>query len=89
LVNLATNETYTLSGPSITLGRAPENHVILTDDDYASGDHARVYWDQGRWLLEDLSSSNGTYVNEQLISGPWQLSPSDVIKVGRTQFRIE
>jgi pSer/pThr/pTyr-binding forkhead associated (FHA) protein len=89
LVNLGTNETFTLSGPSICLGRAPENNVVLGDDDYASASHARIFWDQGRWMVEDLSSSNGTYVNDQMLSAPWQLSPSDVIKVGRTMFRIE
>ncbi len=89
LVNLQTNETYMLSGPTVNLGRAPENEVILPDDGYASADHAKIYWDQGRWWLEDLMSSNGTTVNDQLISAPWQLSPNDIIKVGRTTFRIE
>lgn len=89
LVNLATNETYTLDGASINLGRAPDNQVILPDDGYASAAHARIYWEQGAWWLEDLMSSNGTMVNDQLINAPWQLSPRDVIKVGRTKFRIE
>lgn len=89
LVNLATNESYTLSGPSVNLGRAPENEVILPEDGYASADHAKIYFDQGRWWLEDLMSSNGTMVNDQLISAPWQLSPNDVIKIGRTTFRIQ
>ena len=81
LVNLTTNERYTLSGPSVSLGRAPENEVILPDDGYASASHARIFWDQGRWWLEDLMSSNGTTVNDQLITGPWQLAPGNVIKV--------
>jgi pSer/pThr/pTyr-binding forkhead associated (FHA) protein len=89
LVNLTTNERYTLSGPSVNMGRAPENEVILPDDGYASANHARIFWDQGRWWLEDLMSSNGTTVNDQLITGPWQLAPGNVIKVGRTNFRIE
>lgn len=89
LVNLTTNERYTLEGASITLGRAPENTIILPDDGYASGDHARIYWDQGRWWLEDLMSSNGTAVNDHLINAPHQLAPQDMIKVGRTIFRIE
>ena len=89
LVNLATNERYTLGGPSVTLGRAPENNVVLEEDGYASANHARIYWDQGCWWLEDLMSSNGTMVNNQLISTPWRLSPQDVIKVGRTFYRIE
>jgi len=88
-VNLDTNERFSVSGSSVTLGRAPENNIVLPDDGYASATHARIYFDLGRWWLEDMMSSNGTTVNDQLISAPWQLSPNDVIKVGRTQFRIE
>ena len=89
LINMASGESYTLSNPSITLGRVPENNVILLEDGYASASHARIFWDQGTWWLEDLMSSNGTHVNDQLISEPWRLSPNDVIRVGRTVFRIE
>ncbi len=89
LVNLNTEERYTLTGSSAALGRAPENEIVLPDDGYASGDHARIYFDQGLWWIEDLHSSNGTFVNDQLLSTPWQLSPYDLIKVGRTVFRIE
>lgn len=89
LVNLSTNERYTLNSPSITLGRAPENMVILPEDGYASAEHARIFWDQSRWWIEDLQSSNGTMVNDQLLQSPHMLAPHDVIKVGRTLFRIE
>ena len=89
LVNLTTSERYTINEASIKLGRAPENHIILPEDGYASADHARVYFENGAWWVEDLQSSNGTSVNEQLISGPHQLAPGDTIKVGRTHFRIE
>jgi pSer/pThr/pTyr-binding forkhead associated (FHA) protein len=89
LVNLNTEERYTLTGASAALGRAPENEIVLNDDGYASGDHARIYFDQGLWWIEDLHSSNGTFVNDQLLTSPWQLSPYDLIKVGRTIFRIE
>lgn len=88
LVNQTTGEKYVLNDPSIKLGRADDNQVILPDDGYASATHARIYWDNG-WWVEDLGSSNGTSVNDQLLSQPHQLAPLDVIKVGRTFFRIE
>ena len=88
LVNLNTQERHPLNGPSWTLGRAPESSIILADDGYASASHARIYWEQG-WWIEDLNSSNGTVVNDQLIKEPCRLSPKDVIKLGRTFFRIE
>jgi pSer/pThr/pTyr-binding forkhead associated (FHA) protein len=88
LLNLATNETYTLSSESVSLGRAPDNMVELKEDEYVSAYHARIYWNQG-WWLEDLNSSNGTQVNDELVVGPRQLMPQDIIKVGRTVFRIQ
>lgn len=89
LVNLTTGERVILDDPSVSMGRAPENRVILPEDGYASASHARIFWDQGTWWIEDLKSSNGTKVNNELLTGPWRLAPSDVIKVGRTEFRIE
>jgi len=89
LVNLGNEERYTLSGPSVALGRAPENQIVLENDGYASGEHARIYFDNGHWWIEDLKSSNGTFVNDQMLTAPWQLAPYDLIKVGRTIFRIE
>ncbi len=89
LVNQATGEKYVLNDPSIKLGRADDNQVILPADGYASASHARIYWDNGIWWIEDLGSSNGTSVNDQLLTKPHQLAPLDVIKVGRTFFRIE
>ena len=89
LVNQGTGEKYVLNDPSIKMGRAEDNQVILPADGYASASHARIYWDNGIWWIEDLGSSNGTSVNDQLLTKPHQLSPLDVIKVGRTFFRIE
>ena len=89
LVNTATEERHTISEASVKLGRAPENTIVLPDDGYASADHARVYFENGAWWVEDLMSSNGTSVNDQLISAPYKLAPGDCIKVGRTIFRIE
>lgn len=89
LVNLNTNERFSVNGPEVRLGRAPENQIVLPDDGYASANHCRIYWDQGRLILEDLQSSNGTSLNDQIITMPMQLSPNDIIKVGRTMFRIE
>lgn len=89
LVNLNTGERIVLDAPSFGLGRAPDNQIILPDDGYASATHARIFFDQGRWQVEDLQSSNGTKVNDQLITEPRPLAPNDVIRVGRTDFRIE
>jgi pSer/pThr/pTyr-binding forkhead associated (FHA) protein len=87
LVNIQTNERTTL-GASVMVGRAPENQVVLHDDEYASAEHARFFWENG-WFVEDAGSSNGTFVNDQLISTRHALAPNDVITIGRTTFKVE
>jgi two-component system, cell cycle response regulator len=89
LVNINTATRYVLDSPSTTIGRDPENKLVIPDDEYCSADHARIYWDQGKLMLEDLNSSNGTAVNDQILHGTRPLAPGDVIKFGRTMFRIE
>ena len=89
LVNLNTNDRITLSGVSTTIGRDPDNHIVLPDDGFCSANHARIFWDSGRWLIEDLNSTNGTYVNQEMIQGARPLAPQDEIKFGHSTFRIE
>ncbi|MBX9686562.1 MAG: FHA domain-containing protein [Candidatus Obscuribacterales bacterium] len=89
LVNLSTLERFLLDGPSVTVGRGPSNMLILDSDEFVSNQHARIYWAEGGWWIEDLNSSNGTSVDDQIVSAPRKLAPGNVIKVGRTKFRIE
>ena len=89
LVNMSTNERHVLNGPSTTIGREPDNNLVISDDGYVSAFHARIYFDQGRWLVEDLNSSNGTSVNDQPVTGSHPLAPQDVLKFGHTLYRIE
>jgi pSer/pThr/pTyr-binding forkhead associated (FHA) protein len=72
----------------LVIGRAPECAVCL-EDEFASNLHARVYALQGRYYVEDLGSTNGTYVNGRRINYPIELRVGDRIKVGRTlmEFR--
>lgn len=58
-----TGTTVALQGQTITLGRAHDSTIVL-DDDYASSKHARIYPDRdGQWIVEDLGSTNGTYLD--------------------------
>lgn len=75
--------------PTINLGRASDSTFHL-DDDYSSARHAQlVQVDAQTWLLHDLSSTNGTYVNGQLVTAPTPVTTADVIRIGRTQMRLE
>lgn len=73
----------------VGLGRAADSALNL-DDDYASTRHAQLLVDdQGTWWLEDLSSTNGTALNTRLITQAEPVKVGDVIRIGRTQMRIE
>lgn len=75
------------SGPELRLGRHPDNHVIL-DDDGISRYHARFYQSGGRCIMEDLGSSNGTYVNGTRIRS-CELSDGCTVQLGpRVCFRF-
>jgi hypothetical protein len=72
-----------------TIGRAPENTVVLDGDEYASGQHARVESGlDGTWVV-DLGSTNGTYVNGERVEGRRRLHEGDLLQVGDTELRFE
>ncbi len=70
------------------IGRAPECSVCL-DDEFASNLHAKIYRMEGRYYVEDLGSTNGTYVNGRRINYPIELRSGDRIKVGRSLMEFK
>ncbi|MEV4558831.1 FHA domain-containing protein [Kitasatospora sp. NPDC049285] len=80
--------TVALQGQTVTLGRAHDSTIVL-DDDYASSRHARIYPDQtGQWTVEDLGSTNGTYLDRQRLTTPTPLQPGVPIRIGRTVIEL-
>ncbi|MFG2824563.1 FHA domain-containing protein [Kitasatospora sp. NPDC048365] len=80
--------TVALQGQTITLGRAHDSTIVL-DDDYASSRHARIYPDQtGQWTVEDLGSTNGTYLDRQRLTTPTPLQVGMPIRIGRTVIEL-
>lgn len=81
--------TVPLTGVPITLGRGTSNTVVL-DDEYVSSQHARVSLDPTthQWVLEDLGSTNGTYVNEKRVTGTMNLPARLPVRVGATTFEL-
>ena len=72
----------------VTLGRAPGSDIRV-DDPFASSSHARVF-PRGRFVyIEDMGSTNGTFLNGRQLKRPQQLSASDSIRIGDTEYRYE
>ena len=80
-------QTYEL-GQELTVGRANGCQVALPDDSYVSQLHARIYRRDGRLWLEDLGSTNGTYLNAKAVSSPVALRKGDRVQVGRTVLEV-
>jgi hypothetical protein len=71
-----------------TIGRGADCDVSTSYDIYSSGRHARVYYDGKRLLVEDLGSTNGTFVNAERIAKPTRLGRGDMLQVGATVFEV-
>ncbi len=67
----------------ITIGRNPDNDFVITDE-IVSRFHANIYRYSGKWYLEDLNSTGGTFLNGLLINGQVELLPGATIKIGNT-----
>jgi len=75
---------FDLDVAELTIGRATGCHVPLPDDTFASTLHARVFERDGSVYVEDLGSTNGTYVNGMRLAAPVVLRPGDHLQVGTT-----
>jgi hypothetical protein len=82
-------ERWELDTAPITVGRGSPNDVQLDGDEFASGKHARVEPRRDGVWVEDIGSTNGTYVNGTRIDRPRKLTPNDVLRVGETDLRYE
>jgi hypothetical protein len=76
-----------LGAADVTIGRAPSSTLVL-DDDYASNAHARLSLVNGTWVVQDLGSTNGTWIDRQRITSPTPLSSGQHLKVGRTVLEL-
>jgi FHA domain len=86
---LAEGERHQLNSAAMTIGRSADNDVPLEVDEFASARHARVEPRRDGVWLEDVGSTNGTFLNGTQVSRPRRLTPGDVIRVGETDLRFE
>ncbi len=73
--------TYSLDGDQVVIGRDSTNGVVINDAE-VSRKHARLTFQGGKYVLEDLGSTNGTFVNGQRLAGPIVLRSGDVVSLG-------
>jgi pSer/pThr/pTyr-binding forkhead associated (FHA) protein len=86
---LAADTERDLDSSAVTIGRAPENDLALDADEFASVEHARIEPRRDGVWLEDLGSTNGTFLNGVKLTQPRKLSSGDVIRVGETDLRFQ
>jgi hypothetical protein len=77
----------TLGEAQITVGRAEDCTLVITDD-YASARHAKLVPRDGQWYLEDMGSTNGTYLDRAKVSAPTPVPLGVPIRIGRTSFEL-
>lgn len=69
------------------IGRNPECALIL-DDDFASGRHARIFQRDNAWFVEDLGSTNGTFVGTERLTGPVRVEAGSTLRIGKTVIEL-
>ena len=86
---LEVGEERTLDSAAVTVGRGPQNDFKLDGDDYASAKHARIEPRRDGVWVEDIGSTNGTFLNGIKLTRARKLTPGDVVRVGETELRYE
>lgn len=83
------NLTFTVGDTPFTIGRLEENNLCLADDAYVSSRHARLYRHEGSVVVEDLGSTNGTFLNKEPVSGITQVRIGDRVQIGGVILEAE
>jgi pSer/pThr/pTyr-binding forkhead associated (FHA) protein len=79
--------TIPLAGEPITIGRSDASTLVVADD-YVSTNHARLVPNADGWMLEDLGSTNGTFLGRQRVTEPTPVPLATPIKVGKTTLEL-
>jgi pSer/pThr/pTyr-binding forkhead associated (FHA) protein len=79
--------SYPMASEPLQIGRSDACQVILADT-YASQMHARVFPKDGEWFVEDLGSTNGTYLNRVKVAQPSPVGAGDEIRIGKTSLEV-
>ena len=86
---LEEDDELLLDSAALLVGRGSGNDVNLARDEYASSNHARVEPRRDGVWVEDVGSTNGTYLNGTRLTNAKRLTPGDILRVGETEMRYE
>ena len=87
--SLEEGDEFPLNSAPVTVGRGGQNDLVLEGDEFASARHARIeVRGDGAWV-QDLDSTNGTFVNGSRVAGAQRLGAGDVLRVGETDLVVE
>ncbi|MDQ3065614.1 MAG: FHA domain-containing protein [Actinomycetota bacterium] len=86
---LRTGEEVPVDSMPIAIGRGGQNEVPLDGDEFASAQHARFEAKRDGLWVEDIGSTNGTFVNGARVTTPRRLTKGDIVRVGQTDFRVD
>jgi hypothetical protein len=87
--DLDEGQDFELDSAQLTIGRGRQNDIAIDSDEYASARHARFEPRQDGVWVQDLGSTNGTYLNGARLERPRRLTEGDVVRVGETDLRFE
>ena len=87
LPGLKEGDSFSCGAGELLIGRSEHNQVVITGA-YASARHARLYYHDGQYWLEDLESTNGTYINDSKLKLPIVLVDGDMIRIGKVTFQF-
>lgn len=81
-------DTQRLEDGPLNIGRGDSCQIKLSDT-YVSAAHARIYRSDGSWYIEDLGSTNGTYLNQRRVTTPSELRAGDRVRIGKTTLELK
>ena len=87
--DLSDGEGFELNSAQLTIGRGNQNDIPIATDEYASARHARFEPRQDGVWVQDLGSTNGTFLNGTRLDRPRRLANGDIVRVGETDLRYE
>jgi FHA domain len=86
---LGEGDAYAIDSSALTIGRGDDNDLPIEGDEYASTRHARFEPRRDGIYVEDIGSTNGTFVNGIRLTRDRRLAPGDLVRIGETNLRFE